>query len=494
MTIAHQARILRWSVQMLRMVSSNKLQRNSSPQKGNKREKVPPAHTSGMAPSTPNTASTPRSRTPNSLHRVNKTKTHAQRKIDLRILKLAQQYIRRGTRSDPIDVDVLMDDVETLFPRYEGDSRARLTCNSGGVDVIELDDKAEIEIVVKRVVSDDEDENEVEDEVEEDSLFVTRENTPEESEEESPFVTRASTPEEESLFVTRDSTPQADNNSTLEEVSDEDEEGADQVIIPIPLHSTPPISQSESAFLTTFPTEIHLQIMDHLQHIRHTITLLPGAEHTHPLISLSRTSRILYHTFHTWLRQQPLREYTLHPRFGLFIPRLTVFKICWIGDIEGRNCDQRVDQMFQRIYSPAMAARHLQCLEIWQVGMNATSSIHHSLINLIVPPQSPYSIRPAQHEADSPSSGVYDFPVLDVRYARHDEDWEERVRKEKMDVLMGLPVRIWTRDLETYSERQEVVLSHPCSSGVMERRNEEECGRLDPKPFFGWEGSFMFRN
>ncbi|KAL5331903.1 hypothetical protein ACEPPN_001443 [Leptodophora sp. 'Broadleaf-Isolate-01'] len=440
-----------------------------------------------MAPSILTAASSSRSQSrdqssssrTNSLHKVNKTKTTTISKTQLGILNLAKQISRRGTRSDPIDLDV-----EILFPGYSTSNVVDIT-EPGGDDVI-----------VKREVAPEDGGlfvNMEDTPEEEESLFVPRQSTPEEY----LFVSRESTPEaeEESLFVTRASTPlEADNNPfdsmSIDMAEVEEEDGS--TIIPIPLHSSPPTSQEKSTFLTTLPIEIHLLIMDQLQQTQHTITLLPGTQHTHPLTSLSHSSRALYHIFSTWKRKQSHPEFILHPRFGLFIPRLTVFNICWIGTISGRNSDEKLDQMFQRIYSPDMARRHLRSLELWQDGMDTTASIHHSLINLIVSPHSPHRIRPAQHETDSPGSGVYDFPVLDVRCAKHDGEWDERVRE--MDVLINLPARIWTRDLERYPFSQEVVMSHPCSDGRMEMGNEVACGLLEPKPYFGWEGSFTFRN
>ncbi|PVH77705.1 hypothetical protein DL98DRAFT_590959 [Cadophora sp. DSE1049] len=179
--------------------------------------------------------------------------------------------------------------------------------------------------------------------------------------------------------------------------------------------------------------------------------------------------------------------------------------MCWIGEVERfdwnskdsngsrrgiGSTDEYQEQTFQRIYEPELARKYLSSLELWQDGMDRTYSIHHAFINLIVRPNSPRTLRAFGHEVES---GVFDLPVVEVGKWRDDEEWEESVRGS---MLSGLP-RIWTRDLGAYAVEEQggrLGLTHPRSSGVLEGEVEEACLGMDPKPFFGWEGEWTFRN
>ncbi|KAH7386401.1 hypothetical protein BKA64DRAFT_711629 [Cadophora sp. MPI-SDFR-AT-0126] len=275
------------------------------------------------------------------------------------------------------------------------------------------------------LTKDEEEEDEGFSEMEE-SLFLSRENTPDGG----IFGTRESTPQEESLFLRRVSAPDDENHSSDLVGIGEDEEEEESLFLtrePIPepdseLPSTP-IALSinplipQSSIILALPLEIHLQILDALQNIHHTINLSPGTQHIHPLIALSRSNRSLYHTFHFWLRSQKRRhtEFIRHPRLGLFVPRLTAFSIA----------EDMQEQMLQRIYGPEQASRHMAALELWQEGMDRTGSIHHACINLVVRPNSPRRLRAFNHGVES---GVFDLPVVEVGRVRDDAEWEERVK------------------------------------------------------------------
>ncbi|PVH77704.1 hypothetical protein DL98DRAFT_590958 [Cadophora sp. DSE1049] len=190
---------------------------------------------------------------------------------------------RRGTRSDPIDLEIDMadtdfnekvemddDELEVLFPGHSTNDPETPAGDSDHLMVIDLAKDGE------------EEEDEGFSEMEE-SLFVTRGSTPEAD---SHFLPNESTTngdyglsdiiginedgeEEESLFLTRESTAESETNlfSLPIFLNSEQDEDADSDLPtpPIALSNNPPIPQPSA--LLALPLEIRLLILDALPHV-----------------------------------------------------------------------------------------------------------------------------------------------------------------------------------------------------------------------------------